>query len=134
MLILRPQDTAQSLATRCRPITFDTYLFVYSVSFGYYAQVISSFVYEDGKISTSSLALPLSQLDEEKRDVRIFSALALNSVIDEIRTAGGIQYSADDWVEKLNEMIDANEIKEIFRGSMLVTDQIDLNKYQVYGN
>ena len=133
MLILRPQNTAQSLATRCRPITFDAFLYVYKVSFGYYAQSVS-FNYTDGQISTISLSLPLSDLDEEKRDVRIFSVDSSNSVYTDILNNGGIQYNSDDWLQALDEMDTAQEIKEIFRGSMLVTDQTDLNKYKVYGN
>lgn len=132
MLILRPQDTAQSISTRCRPTAFDGFLIVYKVSFGYYAQVVS-LTYSDGEIS-GSVALPLSDLDEEKKDMRIFSVDLSNDVIDEIETAGGKEYTADDWVSALNKVIDQNEIKEIFRGSFLVTDQTDLNKYRLYGN
>ena len=35
-------------------------------------------------------------------------------------------------LEEIHQTV--KEIKEIFRGSMLVTDQTDLNKYKVYGN
>lgn len=131
MLILSPVNTSQSVTTRCRPHSFDGYLYVYKVSFGYYAQVVS-FTYTDGEI-TGSVTLPLLELDEEKRDVRIFSVDLANTTVVAISNAGGIEYSADDWVTALNDMIDAAEIKEIFRGSMLVTDQTDLNKYKLYG-
>ncbi len=131
MLILRPVTTSQSVTTRCRSHSFDDYLFVYRLSFGYYAQVVA-FTYADGDI-TGDLALPLSDLDEEKKDIRIFSVDSTNAVANAIRVAGGIEYSSDDWVTALNEIIDANQIKEIFRGSMLVTNQTDLNKYRLYG-
>jgi hypothetical protein len=131
MLILRPVNTSQAVTTRCRSHSFDGYLFVYRLSFGYYAQVVA-FTYADGDI-TGNLALPLSDLDEEKKDIRIFSVDSANSVVEGIRVAGGIEYSSDDWVTALNEIIDANQIKEIFRGSMLVTNQTDLNKYRLYG-
>ena len=131
MLILRPVTTSQSVTTRCRSHSFDGYLFVYRLSFGYYAQVVA-FTYADGDI-TGDLALPLSDLDEEKKDIRIFSVDSTNAVANAIRVAGGIEYSSDDWVAALNEIIDANQIKEIFRGSMLVTNQTDLNKYRLYG-
>ena len=132
MLILTPIDTAQTVTTRCRPIEFDGYLIVYRTSFGYYAQVVS-FTYADGEI-TGSIALPLSALDEEKKDLRIFSVDSSSRTYDGILAAGGITYTADDWVAALQDIIDDSDIKEIFRGSMLITDQTDLNKYRLYGN
>ena len=137
MLILTPSDSAQLIETRCRPHTFTEYLFVLDNSNsvdGVKAFVSDTISYIDGRLD-GSVVLALASLNEEKFNFRIISATTTNATIATILADGGATYTAQEWIDELGQLLlDGGIEKEVYRGSILVTSQTDIDKYKLYGS
>lgn len=134
MVIIKPIATSQSINQRVRPHTLEEYLFVLDSDFGGVdCYVETALDYSDGKLS-GSITLPLTNFNEQKRNFRIVACDSTNPTILDILNNDGASYGLEEWIELIEDLIEEGGIeKEVFRGSMLITDQTDLDKYKLYG-
>ena len=135
MLILKPVDTPQKIYTRVKPHSFTDYLVAIDTAFEVDVYVVELTYMIDEGVIDGEITLPLSTRPEaDKKNLRIFSATTSNATIAQILSDGGASYDMETWGEVLNTLATDGGIElEIFRGSVLITSQTDLDKFALYG-
>ena len=134
MIILQPTDDAQNVYFRCAKHTQPAQLVVLNTAFGVVLYVTAA-PYIDGSID-GDITLPFNDKTEgTKKDIRFFSADPQSQEITDLVQNGPKEYSIEEWSTWL-ALADENLAieKEIFRGSVLITSQTNLDKFKLYAD
>lgn len=142
MIILRPTDDVQTIRWRTRePSGNNSRVIIICQERGFDSVEIvardsgtvsgEEVIFSDGYVQ-GGVKVFLNGVSDEINNIRVFSAQGsgASSLVTQSETES-IKLTIQQWIDLMESLFIEN-IKEIYRGSVLITDQTDLDKYKIY--